>query len=158
MSEYRSMRARRNALLRIQSHFMLYLSSVLISVLQFLLHPNISHCFPALIISFFFLSTRAASQAGGAQVSDRFPRRPWPPFRRTACSWRMSSEVESGLAALRLPSSSRGMTALWFPLWLSLLLPLCVAAARLPTAEPTGRTRASSTHVFGLLGLWGFSH
>ncbi|XP_037602909.1 fibroblast growth factor receptor 3 isoform X2 [Sebastes umbrosus] len=49
----------------------------------------------------------------------------------------MSSESESGLAALRLASSSGGMTALWCSLWLSFLLPLCVAPARLPTAQPT---------------------
>uniref|UniRef100_A0AAQ6A0F2 Fibroblast growth factor receptor n=1 Tax=Amphiprion ocellaris TaxID=80972 RepID=A0AAQ6A0F2_AMPOC len=44
---------------------------------------------------------------------------------------------ESGLAALRLASPSRGMTALWCYLWISFLLPLCVAPARLPTAQPT---------------------
>ncbi|CAI5697020.1 fibroblast growth factor receptor 3 isoform X4 [Oreochromis niloticus] len=49
----------------------------------------------------------------------------------------MLSKLESGLAALRLTSSSRGMTALWCSLWLSLLLPLCAVPARLPTAQPT---------------------
>ncbi|KAK9533137.1 hypothetical protein VZT92_008290 [Zoarces viviparus] len=49
----------------------------------------------------------------------------------------MSSESESGLAALRLTSPPGGMTALWCSLWLSFLLPLCVAPARLPTAPPT---------------------
>ncbi|XP_031729107.1 fibroblast growth factor receptor 3 isoform X5 [Anarrhichthys ocellatus] len=49
----------------------------------------------------------------------------------------MSSESESGLAALRLTSPPGGMTALWCSLWLSFLLPLCVAPARLPTAQPT---------------------
>nr|XP_020459768.1 fibroblast growth factor receptor 3 isoform X2 [Monopterus albus] len=44
---------------------------------------------------------------------------------------------ESGRAALRLTSSSRGMTAPWCSLWLSFFLPLCVAPARLPTAQPT---------------------
>ncbi|XP_044022068.1 fibroblast growth factor receptor 3 isoform X3 [Siniperca chuatsi] len=49
----------------------------------------------------------------------------------------MLSESESGLAALRFTSSSRGMTTLWCSLWLSFLLPLCVAPARMPTAQPT---------------------
>ncbi|KAF0021526.1 hypothetical protein F2P81_026221 [Scophthalmus maximus] len=49
----------------------------------------------------------------------------------------MSSE--SGLAAPRLAAPSGGMTALWCSLWLSVVLPLCVAPARLPTAPPTGR-------------------
>ncbi|XP_067335813.1 fibroblast growth factor receptor 3 isoform X2 [Channa argus] len=44
---------------------------------------------------------------------------------------------ESGRAALRLTSPSRGMTALWCLLWLSFLLPLCVTPARLPSAQPT---------------------
>ncbi|XP_072313445.1 fibroblast growth factor receptor 3 isoform X1 [Eucyclogobius newberryi] len=48
----------------------------------------------------------------------------------------MSSEL--GLAApRRLAPSSGGMTALWRPVWLCcVLLPLYVAAARLPTAPP----------------------
>lgn len=62
-----------------------------------------------------------------------------PPFCWTACKRRMLSESESGLAALRLSASSRGMTALWCSLCLSFLLPLCVTPARLPTALPTGR-------------------
>ncbi|XP_014191439.1 fibroblast growth factor receptor 3 isoform X4 [Haplochromis burtoni] len=49
----------------------------------------------------------------------------------------MLSKLESGLAALRLTSSPRGMTALWCSLWLSLLLPLTVVPAGLPTAQPT---------------------
>ncbi|XP_033992132.1 fibroblast growth factor receptor 3 isoform X6 [Trematomus bernacchii] len=64
----------------------------------------------------------------------------------------MSSE--SGLAALRLTSSSRGMTALWCSLWISCLLPLCVAPARLPTALPTDSGSSESAfledHVLGM--------
>lgn len=78
---------------------------------------------------------------------DTFPRRQRPPFCRTACERRMPRESESGLAALRLTSSSRGMTALWCSLWLSFLLPLCVAPARLPTAQPTGRTHDQTSYT-----------
>ncbi|XP_055361625.1 fibroblast growth factor receptor 3 isoform X5 [Betta splendens] len=44
---------------------------------------------------------------------------------------------ESGPAAPRRASSSGGMRALWCSLWLAVLLPPCVAPARLPTAQPT---------------------
>ncbi|GLD47631.1 fibroblast growth factor receptor 3 isoform X1, partial [Lates japonicus] len=71
----------------------------------------------------------------GGEYLDSFLRRQRPPFCWTACEQRMLSEL--GLAALRLTSSSRGMTALWCSLWLSFLLPLCVAPARLPTTQPT---------------------
>ncbi|XP_047197581.1 fibroblast growth factor receptor 3 isoform X6 [Hippoglossus stenolepis] len=74
-------------------------------------------------------------RVSGGGTLDRFLRRPRPPFCWTACERRMLSE--SGLAAPRLTSSSRGMTALWCSLWISFLLPLCVAPARLPTAQPT---------------------
>ncbi|XP_068194172.1 fibroblast growth factor receptor 3 isoform X1 [Antennarius striatus] len=43
---------------------------------------------------------------------------------------------EQGLAALRPTQRDRGMRALWGALWITLLLPLCVAPARLPTALP----------------------
>ncbi|XP_027856076.1 fibroblast growth factor receptor 3 isoform X6 [Xiphophorus couchianus] len=49
----------------------------------------------------------------------------------------MGPELESVRAALRRAPPSRGMTAVWCSLWLSLLLPLCVSPARLPTAQPT---------------------
>lgn len=81
----------------------------------------------------------------GQELSDSFLRRRRPPFCRTACERRMLSE--SGLAALRLTSPSRGMTALWCSLWLFFLLPLCVAPARLPTAQPTGRIETPQ-HLF----------
>lgn len=84
-------------------------------------------------------------QVSGGELLDSFLRHRRPPFCRTACERRMLSESESGLAALRLTSPSRGMTALWCSLWLSFLLPLCVAPARLPTALPTGR-RQYPTH------------
>ncbi|XP_039993574.1 fibroblast growth factor receptor 3 isoform X7 [Xiphias gladius] len=71
----------------------------------------------------------------GGEFLDRFLQRQRPPFCWTACERRMLSEL--GLAALGLTASSRGMTALWCSLWLSFLLPLCVAPARLPTAQPT---------------------
>lgn len=92
-------------------------------------------------------------QVGVGELLDTFSRRQRPPFCWTACERRMSRESESGLAALRLTSSSRGMTALWCSLWLSFLLPLCVAPARLPTAQPTGRThdRTSYTLLIPLL-------
>lgn len=80
-------------------------------------------------------------QVSDGELLDRFSRRRRPPFCQTACVRRMSSESESGLAALRLTSPPGGMTALWCSLWLSFLLPLCVAPARLPTAQPTGRTQ-----------------
>ncbi|XP_026158502.1 fibroblast growth factor receptor 3 isoform X2 [Mastacembelus armatus] len=54
---------------------------------------------------------------------------------------------ESGLAALCLTSSSRGMTALWCSLWFSFLLPLCVAPARLPTAQPTDSVSSESAFL-----------
>eukprot|EP00064_Thunnus_orientalis_P002976 superscaffoldBa00000233_g2984 len=73
----------------------------------------------------------------GGELLDSFSQRRRPPFCWTACKRRMLSESESGLAALRLASSSRGMTALWCSLCLSFLLPLCVTPARLPTAQPT---------------------
>lgn len=78
-------------------------------------------------------------QVSGGELLDSFLRRRRPPFCWTACKRRMLSE--SGLAALRLASPFRGMTALWVSLWLFLLLPLCVTPARLPTAQPTGRTQ-----------------
>ncbi|XP_037833570.1 fibroblast growth factor receptor 3 isoform X1 [Kryptolebias marmoratus] len=51
-------------------------------------------------------------------------------FCRAACRWRMASE--SGLAA---PSRTGGMAALRRSLWLLLLLPACICAASLSTAE-----------------------
>nr|XP_057932968.1 fibroblast growth factor receptor 3 isoform X2 [Doryrhamphus excisus] len=44
---------------------------------------------------------------------------------------------ESGLATLRLASPPGGMAAALRSLWLCVLLPVCVVAARLPIAEPT---------------------
>ncbi|XP_054651654.1 fibroblast growth factor receptor 3 isoform X1 [Dunckerocampus dactyliophorus] len=44
---------------------------------------------------------------------------------------------ESGLTAVRLASLPRGMTATLRSLWLCVLLPVCVVAARLPIVEPT---------------------
>ncbi|KAK1894572.1 Fibroblast growth factor receptor 3, partial [Dissostichus eleginoides] len=64
---------------------------------------------------------------------------------------------ESGLAALRLTSSSRGMTALWCSLWISCLLPLCVTPARLPTAQPTGYKDGCKAHIQQFLCLVGIS-
>jgi len=83
-------------------------------------------------------------QVRGGDLLDGFLRRLWLPFCWTACRWSMLRELESGLAALRLASPSRGMTALWCSLWLSLLLPLCVAPARVPTAQHTGRIQHQS--------------
>ncbi|XP_061750961.1 fibroblast growth factor receptor 3 isoform X6 [Nerophis ophidion] len=44
---------------------------------------------------------------------------------------------ELGLAAMRRASPPAGMVAAWHSLWLCILLPVCVAAARLPVTEPT---------------------
>ncbi|KAM4541579.1 fibroblast growth factor receptor 3 isoform 5-T5 [Fundulus diaphanus] len=59
----------------------------------------------------------------------------------------MVPELESVLADLRRTSPSRGMTALWRSLWLSLLLPLCVSPARLPTAQPTDSVSSESAFL-----------
>ncbi|XP_028293052.1 fibroblast growth factor receptor 3 isoform X7 [Gouania willdenowi] len=53
----------------------------------------------------------------------------------------MFSGLESG------HSSCRGMTALWCSVWLSVLLPLCVAPARLPTAQPTDSVSSESAYL-----------
>lgn len=65
----------------------------------------------------------------------------------------MLSESESGFAALRLNSPSRGMTALWCSLWISLLLPLVVTPARLPTAQPTGKTPRQTVERLYVLAM-----
>lgn len=94
----------------------------------------LSHHLALIDIFFPFFSRSVAGE-----LLDSFLRRWRLPFCLTACKRRMLSESESGLAALRLTASSRGMTALWCSLCLSFLLPLCVTPARLPTAQPTGR-------------------
>ncbi|KAI9545827.1 hypothetical protein NQZ68_033309 [Dissostichus eleginoides] len=94
-------------------------------------------------------------QLSDGELLDHFLRRWRLPFCWTACDWRMLSE--SGLAALRLTSSSRGMTALWCSLWISCLLPLCVTPARLPTAQPTGYKDGCKAHIQQFLCLVGIS-
>lgn len=94
--------------------------------------------FSSLTALFDCLFPQVSGRGGNRRVVSSRCRR--TPLCRTACKQRMPPESESGLAALRLASPSRGMTALWCSLWLSFLLPLCVAPARLPTAQPTGTT------------------
>lgn len=71
-------------------------------------------------------------QVNNQESPDSFSQHRRPPFWWTACTRRMFSES-------RLTAPSRGMTALWCSLWLFFTLPPCVAPARLPTAQPTGR-------------------
>lgn len=104
-------------------------------------HSQVSPPLPLLALIDFTLVIYVF-QVRCRQSLESSSRHPRPPFCRTACERRMLSEA--GLAALCIIPSSRGMTALWCSLWLSFLLPLSVAPARLPTAPPTGRRQYQS--------------
>ncbi|CAG5866865.1 unnamed protein product [Menidia menidia] len=88
---------------------------------------------------------RSAAGIRTGTLSSRLPAAAHSPGRHADGACRVS-RTRAPLLCVRLPPPG-GMTAPWRLLWLTLLLPLCVAPARLPTAQPTDSVSSESAFV-----------